>query len=60
MAVHLKLDELLRVVEGANTALIRVEDETNEELEELKRLYVGLCDERDTLKARLEQEASRR
>ena len=60
VAVHLKLDELLRAVEGANTALIRVEDETNEELDELKRLYVGLCDERDTLKARLEQEAIRR
>ena len=60
VAVHLKLDELLRAVEGANTALIRVEDDTNEELAELKRLYVGLCEERDTLKARLQQEAGRR
>ena len=59
-AVHLKLNELLRAVEGANPALIRVEDDPNEELEELKRLYIGLCDERDTLKARLQQEASRR
>ena len=59
-AVHLKLNELLRAVESANPALIRVEDDPNEELEELKRLYIGLCDERDTLKARLQQEASRR
>jgi low affinity Fe/Cu permease len=59
-AVHLKLNELLRAVEGANPALIPVEDDTNEELEELKRLYIGLCQERDTLKARLQQEAGRR
>ena len=59
-AVHLKLNELLRAVEGANPALIRVEDDPDEELEELKRLYIGLCEERDTLKARLQQEASRR
>ncbi len=57
MAVHLKLDELLRAVEGANTALIRVEDETDEELGELKQLYAALCDEHDQLKARLAQEA---
>jgi len=31
-AVHLKLDELLRDVEGANPALIRVEDDPDEEL----------------------------
>jgi low affinity Fe/Cu permease len=60
VAVHLKLDELLRAVEGADTALIRIEDETNEELAELKRLYVALCEEHDTLKTRLQQEASRR
>ena len=59
-AVHLKLDELLRATEGATNALIRVEDDTTEELAELKRLYAALCDERDTLKTRLEQEAARR
>ena len=51
---------MLRAVEGANPALIQVEDDPNEELEELKRLYVGLCEERDTLKTRLQQEAIRR
>lgn len=56
VAVHLKLNELLRAVEGANTALIRVEDETDEELHELKRLYTGLCEERDALKALLERQ----
>ena len=59
VAVHLKLDELLRAVEGANTGLIRVEDDPSEELAELKQLYMALCDERDTLKARLQQEALR-
>jgi len=56
VAVHLKLNELLRAVEGANTAVIRVEDETEEELFELKRLYTGLCDERDALKDLLERQ----
>ena len=59
-AVHLKLNELLRAVEGANPALIHVEDDPDEELEELKRFYIGLCDEWDTLKARLQQGAARR
>jgi low affinity Fe/Cu permease len=55
-AVHLKLNELLRAVEGANTALIRAEEEEDDELRELRRLYVGLCDERDALKALLGQQ----
>jgi low affinity Fe/Cu permease len=58
VAVHLKLDELLRAVEGANTSLIRVEDETDEELGELKRLYAALCEERDELKTRLARDAN--
>jgi low affinity Fe/Cu permease len=56
VAVHLKLNELLRAVEGANTALIRVENEPDEEMKEYKRLYIGLCEERDSLKALLEQQ----
>ena len=59
VAVHLKLNELLRAVEGANTALIRVEQEPDEQLAEYKRLYSGLCEERDTLKALLEQQAGK-
>ena len=38
VAVHLKLNEMLRAVEGANTALIRVESEPDEELNDYKRL----------------------
>ena len=58
-ALHLKLNELLRAVEGANTALIRAEEEEDEDLRELKRLYGGLCDERDALKALLGQQGRR-
>ncbi len=57
-AVHLKLDELLRAVHDADNALIEVEDETDEELAELKQLYVQLCEERDQLKQRLETEVA--
>src|SRR5581483_9266122 len=56
-AVHLKLDELLRAVHDADNSLIEVEDETDEELAELKQLYMQLREERDQLKARLEAEA---
>lgn len=37
VAVHLKLDELLRVVGGARTGMINVEQLTNAELEQLRR-----------------------
>ena len=57
-AVHLKLDELLRAARDADNSLIEVEDETDEELAELKQLYVQLCEERDQLKARLEAEVA--
>ena len=56
LTVHLRLDELLRAGGEADTALIRAEDEADEELAELKRLYEALCDERDALTARLERE----
>jgi low affinity Fe/Cu permease len=56
-AVHLKLDELLRAVREADTALIDVEDQSDEEIAELKRLYAALCQEHESLKRRLEQQA---
>lgn len=37
VAVQLKLDELLRVIRGARTGMINVEQLTNEELEKLRR-----------------------
>jgi len=57
-AVHLKLDELLRAVHDADNSLIEIEDETDEELAELKQLYVQLCEERDQLKQRLEAQVT--
>src|SRR3954469_8341796 len=47
-ALHLKLDELIRAVEGARTKLVRLEDMTDDELGELqeqfKRLHERLAD----------------
>ncbi|HET7091843.1 MAG TPA: low affinity iron permease family protein [Thermomicrobiales bacterium] len=57
-AVHLKLDELLRSAHDADNSLIEVEDETDEELAELKQLYEQLCQERDQLKERLAEQAA--
>lgn len=37
IAVHLKLDELLRVVRGARTGMINLDQLSNEELEQLRR-----------------------
>jgi low affinity Fe/Cu permease len=45
VAVHLKLNELLRAVEGANPAIIRVEAEDDEELVELRQFYARLSDD---------------
>jgi low affinity Fe/Cu permease len=41
-AMHLKLDELLRAVQGAHTALVDLEDLTEEELDLFKARYVAL------------------
>src|SRR5919112_76605 len=53
MAMHLKLDELIRSIEEADNAMIRAEDETDEELAVLKQKYEALCDEHEELKARI-------
>ncbi len=55
VAMHLKLDELIRATQEANDAIIAAEDDTDEELAELKQLYARLCDEHAALKARLEE-----
>jgi len=36
-AIHLKLDELIRGVQGARNALINLQDLTDEQLEELQK-----------------------
>ncbi len=55
LAMHLKLDELIRATQEADDAMIAAEDDTDEELTELKQLYARLCDEHAALKARLEE-----
>ncbi|MFN8594442.1 MAG: low affinity iron permease family protein [Thermomicrobiales bacterium] len=53
MAVHLKLDEIIRAIESANNAIIGAEDETDEELDLLKQQYAALRVEHETLIDRL-------
>jgi low affinity Fe/Cu permease len=45
VAMQIKLDELLRAVKGAHTALADLEDLTEEELEKFKAHYVQLAGE---------------
>jgi low affinity Fe/Cu permease len=52
-AVHLKLDELIHALADADNALMTAEDETDDELAELKAKYQALCDEHETLSAQL-------
>jgi low affinity Fe/Cu permease len=40
--MHLKLDELLRAMQGAHTALVDLEDLTEEELDLFKARYTAL------------------
>jgi low affinity Fe/Cu permease len=41
-AIHLKLDELLRGVKGARTALVRLEDLTDDQIAELQKEFERL------------------
>lgn len=50
LAMHLKLDELIRAIEEADNALMHAEDETDHELAALKEKYLQLCEEHDALK----------
>jgi low affinity Fe/Cu permease len=43
-ALHLKLDELIRGVDGARTRLVRLEDMTDDELAELQEQFKRLHD----------------
>jgi low affinity Fe/Cu permease len=58
LAVHLKLDELIRSIDQADNKLMAAEDETDDELAELKAKYQALCDEHAELKDDYEQLAS--
>jgi low affinity Fe/Cu permease len=50
LAVHLKLDELIRSIEEADNELMSAEDDTDRELAALKEKYLRLCEEHDALK----------
>jgi low affinity Fe/Cu permease len=43
-AIHLKLDELIRAVEGARTRLVRLEELSDEELADLQQQFTRLHD----------------
>jgi low affinity Fe/Cu permease len=43
MAVHLKLDEIIRAIEGANDELLKIEKLSDEELQILHRRYETLA-----------------
>jgi low affinity Fe/Cu permease len=43
-AIHLKLDELIRAVEGARTKLVHLEDLTDDELDDLQQQFRRLHD----------------
>lgn len=45
-AIHLKLDELLRAVEGARTSMANLENMPDEELKRLQEEFQKLCETR--------------
>ncbi len=50
MALHLKIDELIRVLSKADNAMIEAEDDSDKELRELKEKYRKLA-EKEGVKA---------
>ena len=58
MAIHLKLDELIRATRDADDTLIDAEDETEDELEELKQRYAQLQKQHEQLREELDERAS--
>jgi low affinity Fe/Cu permease len=53
IAIHLKLDELIRVTSGADDAMMAAEEESQQDLEELRRQYEALLTEHVSLKQHL-------
>jgi low affinity Fe/Cu permease len=54
LAMQLKLDEIIRAIEGADNAFIRAEEETIEDLEDLRLRYEALYAAHTKLKEKLE------
>lgn len=46
-AIHLKLDELIRVVKGARTSLVDLEELSDEELERLQEQFRAIHEKRN-------------
>ena len=44
-AMHIKMDELIRAIEGAHNALLNLEDLDEEELDEIRADYIRLAKE---------------
>jgi low affinity Fe/Cu permease len=55
MAMHLKLDEIIRATSEADNDIITAEEETDERMKELKRKYHELHTEHAELRDRLSQ-----
>jgi low affinity Fe/Cu permease len=55
-AVQIKLDELIRAIEGAQNSLLDLEDLTDEELERIRRKYLALA---ERARAHLEDDSER-
>lgn len=59
-AIHLKLDELIRAVEGARTGMVDLQDLSDEELgrlqEAFRRLHEQNCETSDALVKAIEEE----
>jgi low affinity Fe/Cu permease len=63
-AIHLKLDELLRAVEGARTGMVDLENFTDKELQQLQEQFQRLreqqCDPEDNILDQIEEELEER
>jgi low affinity Fe/Cu permease len=44
-AMHIKMDELIRAIEGAHNALLNLEDLSEEELDKIRASYIKLAKE---------------
>jgi low affinity Fe/Cu permease len=58
-AMHLKLDELLRGVQGARTGLVDLEAASDEELEKIQKDFERIRRLRETAPERVEEEAQK-
>jgi low affinity Fe/Cu permease len=53
MAVHLKLDEIIRAIDEADDELMRAEDETDEELANLKKKFQQVMEDHRVIKQKI-------